>query len=108
MANGDTGRTARVGHRTTHHLRFITCNLTFFFQFRIYLGLLQQTPAPTKDANPEADARSDDSDSESDDPDDALATDKDDGNRMETFLNDPELSMKIFFSSHFRERGLIW
>jgi len=83
--------------------------ISLFFQFRIYIGLLQQTPSPpTKDANPEADARSDDSESDSDDPDDALANDKDDGNRMETFLNDPELSMKIFFSSHFRERGLIW
>lgn len=32
----------------------------------------------------------------------------DDANRMEAFLSDPELSLKVFFSSHFRERGLIW
>ncbi|KAI9444019.1 hypothetical protein H4582DRAFT_1918705 [Lactarius indigo] len=28
--------------------------------------------------------------------------------RLESFLNDPELSMKIFFSSYFREKGLVW
>jgi hypothetical protein len=54
------------------------------------------------------DAGSDDTDSESGDEDDAMVNVKDEGNHMETFLNDPELSMKIFFSSHFRERGLIW
>ena len=82
-------------------------------QFRIYIGLLKQTPAPpppkdsTPDAEPEA-ARSDDSDSDSEDGDDALAGATDDANRMEAFLSEPELSMKVFFSSHFRERGLIW
>jgi hypothetical protein len=50
----------------------------------------------------------DDSDSDSEDGDDALASAHDDANRMEAFLGDPELSMKVFFSSHFRERGLIW
>ncbi|KAH9983811.1 hypothetical protein BJV74DRAFT_595128 [Russula compacta] len=76
--------------------------------FRIYIGLLQQTPVPPKDVTPNADAGSDDTDSDSDSTDDALAGTKDDGNQMEFFLNNPELSMKIFFSSHFRERGLIW
>ncbi|KAI0048063.1 hypothetical protein FA95DRAFT_1491522 [Auriscalpium vulgare] len=28
--------------------------------------------------------------------------------RLENFLNDPETSIKIFFSSYFRDRGLIW
>ncbi|TFY67899.1 hypothetical protein EVG20_g3757, partial [Dentipellis fragilis] len=28
--------------------------------------------------------------------------------RMDNFLNDPERSMRIFFSSYFRDRGLIW
>ncbi|KAI0072986.1 hypothetical protein K474DRAFT_1667146 [Panus rudis PR-1116 ss-1] len=28
--------------------------------------------------------------------------------RMEFFLNDPELAMKIFFSAHYRDKGLIW
>lgn len=80
--------------------------------FRIYLGLLKQTSAPlapkdsTLDAEPEA--KMDDSDSDSEDGDDALASAHDDANRMEAFLGDPELSMKVFFSSHFRERGLIW
>jgi hypothetical protein len=60
----------------------------------------------------------DDSDSDLEGADDALAgandeKDADDGavdetNLMEAFLNDPELSMKVFFSSHFREKGLIW
>ena len=54
------------------------------------------------------DAGPEDSDSDSGDSDDALANANDEGNRMEAFLNDPELSMRVFFSSHFRERGLIW
>ena len=88
----------------------MTDRLTDFAQFRIYIGLLQQTPATPKDSTPDADAKSDDSDSdaESDDADDALAGATDETNLMEDFLRDPELSMKIFFSSHFRERGLIW
>ncbi|KAA1475962.1 hypothetical protein DENSPDRAFT_911381 [Dentipellis sp. KUC8613] len=28
--------------------------------------------------------------------------------RMDNFLNDPELCMRIFFSSYFREKGFIW
>ncbi|THH11035.1 hypothetical protein EW146_g8179 [Bondarzewia mesenterica] len=28
--------------------------------------------------------------------------------KLDTFLNDPEQSMKVFFSSFFRQRGLIW
>ncbi|KAI0311737.1 hypothetical protein OF83DRAFT_1031632, partial [Amylostereum chailletii] len=28
--------------------------------------------------------------------------------RMEKFMSDPETSMRIFFSSYFRDRGLIW
>jgi hypothetical protein len=82
----------------------------FFTQFRIYVGLLQQTPAPPKDSAPDADAKSDDpgSDSDSEDADVALAAVDDETNLMEAFLSDPEFSMKIFFSSHFRERGLIW
>lgn len=28
--------------------------------------------------------------------------------RMDLFFNDPELSVKIFFSAHYREKGLIW
>jgi hypothetical protein len=85
-------------------------NCFFFAQFRIYVGLLQQTPAPQKDLTPDADAKSDgpDSDSDSEDADDALAAADDETSLMEAFLSDPELSMKIFFSSHFRERGLIW
>jgi hypothetical protein len=27
---------------------------------------------------------------------------------LERFLDDPEKSIKIFFSSHFREKGLLW
>jgi len=80
---------------------------------RIYIGLLQQTSAPPKNATPDAtadpttdpDAGSDDTDSEEDD---VLAGGKDEGNLLEAFLSDPEMSMKIFFSSNFRERGLIW
>jgi hypothetical protein len=49
-----------------------------------------------------------DSDSEGPDADDALAGANDETNLMQAFLNDPELSMKVFFSSHFREKGLIW
>jgi len=60
----------------------------------------------TLDAEPEA--KTDDSDSDPEDGDDALAGAHDDANRMEAFLSDPELSIKVFFSSHFRERGLIW
>ena len=89
--------------------------LTVLAQFRIYVGQLQQVqnPAPAKDAAPDApdaDAKSEDSDSDQDedDADDALAAANDETNLMEAFLGDPELSMKIFFSSHFRERGLIW
>ena len=91
-------------------MKWIVDQLTVFIiaQFRIYIGLLQQTPAPPKDAIPDADGRSDDSDSDSEDADDALADANDETNLMEAFLSDPELSMKIFFSSHFRERGLIW
>jgi hypothetical protein len=77
--------------------------------FRIYIGLLQQVPGPVKEATPDvaADARSDDSDMEEDDA--GSSGDQDDVvNRLESFLNDPELSMKIFFSSYFREKGLIW
>ncbi|KAH9019598.1 hypothetical protein EDB83DRAFT_122017 [Lactarius deliciosus] len=93
--------------------------------FRIYLGLLQQVPGPVKDAVPvedavpakdavpvedavpDADARSDDS--EMDDDDSGSSGDQDDvEHRLESFLNDPELSMKIFFSSYFREKGLVW
>ncbi|KAH9171574.1 hypothetical protein EDB89DRAFT_2070681 [Lactarius sanguifluus] len=75
--------------------------------FRIYLGLLQQVPGPVKDAVPDADARSDDS--EMDDDDAGSSGDQDDvEHRLESFLNDPELSMKIFFSSYFREKGLVW
>ncbi len=48
------------------------------------------------------------SDSDSEDGDDALACADDDTSRMQAFLSDPELSMRVFFSSHFRERGLIW
>ncbi|KAH9059770.1 hypothetical protein EDB87DRAFT_742370 [Lactarius vividus] len=75
--------------------------------FRIYLGLLQQVPGPVKDAVPDADARSDDS--EMDDDNAGSSGDQDDvEHRLESFLNDPELSMKIFFSSYFREKGLVW
>lgn len=28
--------------------------------------------------------------------------------RMQAFIDDPELSMRIFFSSHMRDKGLIW
>lgn len=28
--------------------------------------------------------------------------------KMDDFLNDPELSTKIFLSFHFREKGLYW
>lgn len=28
--------------------------------------------------------------------------------RMQTFLYDPEKNIKIFFSSYFRDRGLLW
>ncbi|THH21373.1 hypothetical protein EUX98_g8399 [Antrodiella citrinella] len=28
--------------------------------------------------------------------------------RMDFFLNDPEMAMMIFFSAHFRDRGLMW
>ncbi len=28
--------------------------------------------------------------------------------RLESFLADPEFSMKVFFSSYFREKGMIW
>ncbi len=87
--------------------RQITGCLTVF-QFRIYIGLLQQTLAPLKDATPDGDPVSDDTDSDSGDTDDVLDSGKDASNRMEAFINDPELSMKVFFSSHFRERGLIW
>ena len=74
-------------------------------QFRIYIGLLQQVPGPVQETTPDADARSDDSDTDDDDP---VSGDQDVVNRLESFLNDPELSMKIFFSSYFREKGLIW
>ncbi|KAI9459391.1 hypothetical protein F5148DRAFT_983458 [Russula earlei] len=76
--------------------------------FRIYIGVLQQTPAPAKNAILDADVESDDTDSEMDDLDGAVTSGKDEDSRMENFLRDPELSMKIFFSSHFRERGLVW
>ena len=49
-----------------------------------------------------------DSDQDSDEWDDATAGANDETNPMEAFLSDPELSMKVFFSSYFRERGLIW
>lgn len=68
---------------------------------------MQQTPAPLKGATIETEVGSNDTDPDSD-SDDAVTDDKDENNRMETFLSDPELSMKFFFSSHFRERGLIW
>ncbi len=28
--------------------------------------------------------------------------------KMDIFFDDPELSVKIFFSAHYREKGLIW
>ena len=40
---------------------------------------------------------------------DKLANSLDEKDRkMERFLNNPEQSMKVFFSSFFRQRGLIW
>ena len=78
--------------------------------------MLQQVPGPVKEAVPaeaeavpteaEAEARSEDSDIDDDDAE--SSGDQDEVNRLESFLNDPELSMKIFFSSYFREKGLIW
>ncbi|KAF8270123.1 hypothetical protein EI94DRAFT_1798474 [Lactarius quietus] len=73
--------------------------------FRIYLGLLEQVPGPVKEAVPEPDA----DDSDPDDDDAESSGDQDDvEHRLQSFLGDPELSMKIFFSSYFREKGLIW
>jgi hypothetical protein len=60
------------------------------------------------DAEPASEAKLDDSDSDSEDGEDALASVHDDASLMEDFLSDPELSMRVFFSSHFRERGMIW
>jgi len=58
---------------------------------------------------PDADARSDDSDTDEDDAGSSSDQAVDDVvNRLESFVNDPELSMKIFFSSFFREKGLVW
>ena len=74
-------------------------------QFRTYLGLTQQVPDPVKDATPDADARPSDGDT---DEDDLASNDQDVVNRLESFPNDPELGMKISFSSYFREKGLIW
>ena len=80
----------------------------------MYTGLLQLSPASPKKATPDVAAESSDSDQDTDDADNAsgnaLTDDKDrvEDNQLETFLSDPELSMKVFFSSHFRERGLIW
>lgn len=28
--------------------------------------------------------------------------------RLDSFLAEPEFSMKVFFSSYFREKGMIW
>ncbi|KAH9029417.1 hypothetical protein EDB85DRAFT_2147340 [Lactarius pseudohatsudake] len=83
--------------------------------FRIYLGLLQQVPGPVKDAAPVEDAVPGQRRSagrrqhEMDDDDAGSSGDQDDvEHRLESFLNDPEMNMKIFFSSYFREKGLIW
>lgn len=105
--NFKTGRTWPTTTQSVQHVWDI---------FRIYIGLLKQVPAPlapkdsTPDAEPgaEPETKTDGSDSDSEDADDALASAHDDANRMEAFLSNPELSMKVFFSSHFRERGLIW
>jgi len=72
------------------------------------VGLLQQVPGPVIDVAPDADARSDDSDTNDDDTDSSGDPATDTANRLESFLNDPEMSIKIFFSSYFREKGLVW
>ena len=115
--NGRTWPTAQHGVQHVWDIvswlaRALPPNSCLFLQYRIYLGLLAQVPGPVKEAVPaeaeaEAEARSEDSDI--DDDDDAESSgDQDEVNRLESFLNDPELSMKIFFSSYFREKGLIW
>ena len=72
-------------------------------------------PDPAPDPAPDAEAQSDDSDTDEGDAelsgeqgDAELSCEQDGDNRLESFLNDPELSMKIFFSSYFREKGLAW
>ena len=102
-----------MGHRKLYTARpDLTCFSNPCLQFRIYLGLLQQVPGPVKEAVPDAaadvaaDARSDDSDTDEDDAE--SSGDQDVVNRLESFLNNPELCMKIFFSSYFREKGLVW
>ncbi|KAI0259717.1 hypothetical protein BC834DRAFT_974045 [Gloeopeniophorella convolvens] len=75
--------------------------------FRIYIGLLQQPTITAKDAILDAEVGLDDVDTDSDDADEGLGGLSGDG-LMERFLNDPEQSVKVFFSSYFRERGFIW
>ena len=67
------------------------------------------------DAAPDAEAQSNDSDTDEGDAelsgeqgDTELPGEQDEDSRLESFLNDPERSMKIFFSSYFREKGLAW
>ncbi|KAH9009363.1 hypothetical protein EDB83DRAFT_2584039 [Lactarius deliciosus] len=69
--------------------------------------ILARLPSLLRLAIASPDARLDDS--EMDDDDAGSSGDQDDvEHRLESFLNDPELSMKIFFSSYFREKGLVW
>ena len=97
-----------MGHRKLYFYAWLdlTSSPNPRLQYRIYVGLLQQVPGPTKDAAPDAEARSEDSDTDEDDAEPSV--EQDEVNRLESFLNDPELSMKIFFSSYFREKGLVW
>ena len=94
-----------MGHRklpTSWH--DLTKSTNRRLQFHTYLGLTQQVPDPVKDATPDADARP----NHDTDEDDLASNDQDVVNRLESFPNDPELGMEIFFSSYLPEKGLIW
>jgi hypothetical protein len=72
----------------------------------------QKKPSPANDASRDTTPQPF---SEEVDPEDAEAfqrqmEEEEDSmvDRMGSFLNDPVFSMKVFLSSHFRDKGLIW
>ncbi|KAF7964720.1 hypothetical protein HWV62_3669, partial [Athelia sp. TMB] len=105
----------------------ITGVRTFWDQYRLYLGLLSQSPvfrkAPTSGQDqPDADISDDedehmqpmkkipqvDADAIPEDEDGVAEIEELAEERLLVFLNDPEKSTRIFLTDYMREHGLIW
>ncbi|KDQ21887.1 hypothetical protein BOTBODRAFT_150912 [Botryobasidium botryosum FD-172 SS1] len=98
------------------HVSFTPGLQSIYDHLRIYLGLLGRSRNKNHHysgdkAAPEG-GMSDDEDDEDGPPTRAdtrfLETEEELEQRMDRFFDEPEESMKIFFSSYFRDKGLIW